>query len=129
MVFYETFCLFGKQMTRGDIRGLVAEKARIITKHNGVLLKVQDLGWRKLSRRVKSPKSGVHWSARCFSLSFAARPTAVVELNGLLNTCGGVLRHQTAKMKRQSAFLLYNGGATRASEPNSEAYQHNLQNL
>lgn len=102
MVFYETYLMFSKRMSREDIRLLLHQASDTIQAHNGIMFKIRDLGWRKSAIRVDKPRVGVFHYGRWFYVAFGADPQTPKNLFQLYNSNSGVLRCRMNKIKRNT---------------------------
>ncbi|KAF8820467.1 putative mitochondrial ribosomal protein s6-2 [Cardiosporidium cionae] len=118
MVFYESYVYLSKRMTRTDMISLFNECHSIISKTNGSLLSIKDLGWRQASYRVDKPRVGVFWFGRMFCVAFGSNPVCVKEITELYNTNTGVLRHVTMKLKPRHTIMIYNPNTANRTEMN-----------
>ncbi|KAF8820271.1 putative mitochondrial ribosomal protein s6-2 [Cardiosporidium cionae] len=116
MVFYESYVYLSKRMTQTDMISLFNECYSIISKNNGSLLSIKDLGWRQASYRVDKPRVGVFWFGHMFCVTFGSNPVSVKEITELYNTNTGVLRHVTMKLKPRHNILIYNANTANRTE-------------
>eukprot|EP00922_Rhytidocystis_sp_ex-Travisia-forbesii_P047605 GHVS01070927.1.p1 GENE.GHVS01070927.1~~GHVS01070927.1.p1 ORF type:complete len:108 (+),score=16.60 GHVS01070927.1:227-550(+) len=106
MVFYEYTLIVSKHLSSSDVLQLFQDSSRVVFRHSGSVLKVEDFGWRELAFRVCKPRVGTYWHGRLFSFTFGANPTAVRELRALYDKHNGVLRHLPFKLKYKNSLLL-----------------------
>uniref|UniRef100_A0A0G4I6X9 Ribosomal protein S6 n=1 Tax=Chromera velia CCMP2878 TaxID=1169474 RepID=A0A0G4I6X9_9ALVE len=97
MVFYETFVVFSQKTATEGFRKVLHEMVKAVGRHQGTVLRVKDLGWRKLSFRVDKPTGCYHFG-RFFYMSFGASPGAPHEMSKLLQSQPAVLREVTMKL-------------------------------
>eukprot|EP00922_Rhytidocystis_sp_ex-Travisia-forbesii_P038296 GHVS01057042.1.p1 GENE.GHVS01057042.1~~GHVS01057042.1.p1 ORF type:complete len:108 (-),score=12.49 GHVS01057042.1:521-844(-) len=106
MVFYEYSLVISKQMSSSDLLQLFQDSARVVFRHSGAVLKVQDMGWRELAFRVNKPRVGAFWHGRLFCFTFGSNPAAVKELRSLYDKHNGVIRHLPSKLRYKNNMLL-----------------------
>lgn len=118
MVLYETIFSFTKKFNPEDARRQLMEIVSIVNKHKGVVLSVQDLGWRRTSQKAKLKPQGCFWYGRWMSVAYGAQPDVVRDVNDCMSKCLFVLRFTTERISknRQSLFL------SRMQGPNRAAY-------
>lgn len=59
MVFYELHLLISRRVGRAELLHLLHQQQQIISKHNGTLLEVRDLGLRETAFRYRHDEGGV----------------------------------------------------------------------
>lgn len=117
MVIYETIFSLTKRFTKQDARRQLVEMTAIVNRHDGVVLSVQDLGWRRTSQRARLKAQDVNWYGRWMAMTYGANPRVVQEMNDAMAKSVYVLRFTTEKVCRnkQSLFLSRIGSPNKAS--------------
>lgn len=90
----------------------------IVNRQHGVVLGIQDLGWRRMSQKARRRPQGCFWYGRWMTIVYGAHPNVVQDINNSMAKSILVLRFTTEKIckNRQSLFLARMGG------PNKVAY-------
>lgn len=106
MVLYESYVALNRHITKEDVKNLMKNFHFILKKHNGNILSINDLGWRKFAFVVKKPKVGSFYFGRFYCISFYSNSKSIKELNEFYRSNTYVLRFVNLKMKYRSNFLV-----------------------
>ncbi|KYN96226.1 putative mitochondrial ribosomal protein S6-2 precursor [Plasmodium gaboni] len=106
MVLYESYISLNKHIKKDDVRNLMKNFNYIINKHNGNVISINDLGWRKFAFCIKKPKVGTFHFGRFYCITFYSNSQSIKDLNEFFHSNTYVLRFLNMKMKYRSNFLV-----------------------